>query len=194
MDAAGGRVAGRTAMQKLAYFASIHLGVALGHRAYYYGPYSSRVEDALANAVIAGELSQETKRLRGRQDGPDIVLYTYTLKPEGQRRAEELKVRFPHDWEEIAHAVTTIKEIIPDFDQKLLSSAAKTYLIVSDSEGGEVDEAEIPDLAKRLGWALTSGQVKRTIDLLEKLGLVAGDEGEDESGADKHPHQPAGAR
>jgi uncharacterized protein YwgA len=41
-DAVGDPVRGRTILQKLAYFSSIDLGSALGHRAYYYGPYSSK--------------------------------------------------------------------------------------------------------------------------------------------------------
>jgi hypothetical protein len=67
--------------------------------------------------------------------------------------------------------VGAIKNVLPDLDQKTLSSAAKTHLIVSQSEE-VVDEAEIPELAKRLGWDLDTSQVQDTVSLLERLELL----------------------
>jgi len=52
-----------------------------------------------------------------------------------------------------------------------LSSAAKTYLIISDSDD-EIDESDIPDLAARLGWELSDEQVSKTVSILQQLGLV----------------------
>lgn len=61
--AAGDTVGGRTIMQKLAYFSGLGLNTGLGHRPHYYGPYSSKVEDAVSNAVIAGELHETVERM-----------------------------------------------------------------------------------------------------------------------------------
>lgn len=77
----------------------------------------------------------------------------------------------PGEWEQILSSVTRIKEILPDLDRRTLSSAAKTYLIVSETEEG-VAEPEISELAKRLGWGLIPAQVKRTIGILTKLELL----------------------
>lgn len=84
--AAGDQVAGRTVMQKLAYFIGLGLRLALGHRAHYYGPYSSKVEDAVSNAVIAGELHETVERMLHWRGGPDVLRYTYDLTSIGKAR------------------------------------------------------------------------------------------------------------
>jgi uncharacterized protein YwgA len=169
--AAGDQVAGRTVMQKLAYFAGLGLDTPLGHRAHFYGPFSSRVEDAVSNAVIAGELHETVERMPHWHGGPDVLKYTYALTDEGRERAERVSAAHPVGWERIEHSVRAIREVLPDLDQKTLSSAAKTYLIISESEDG-VEEAEIPTMAKQLGWELTADQVKDTVRLLEQLELL----------------------
>lgn len=170
-DAAGGVVGGRTAMQKLAYFSSIGLGTTLGHRAYYYGPYSSKIDDAMSVASIAGELHETADQLLDWNGGPDVVRYTYTLTDAGRERVERLKAQAPQQWERIASAVAAVKSAIPDLNQKMLSSAAKTYLIISDSED-DIEETDIPGLAAQLGWELSDEQVEKTVSILQTLGLV----------------------
>lgn len=170
-DAVGGTVAGRTVIQKLAYFSSINLGSTLGHRAYYYGPYSSKVDDALSVASIAGELHETADRMSEWNGGPDIVRYTYELTDTGRTRLAQIKQQSREYSDCIAATVSAVRKAIPDLNQKMLSSAAKTYLIISDSED-EIYESNIPDLAARLGWELTDEQVKKTVSILQQLGLV----------------------
>lgn len=170
-DAVGDPVRGRTIMQKLAYFSSIGLGSALGHRAYYYGPYSSKVDDALSVASIAGELHETADRMSDWNGGPDIVRYTYELTDHGRERVARLKAQSPAQWDRIASSVAAVKTAIPDLNQKLLSSVAKTYLIISDSDE-DIDESDIPKLAALLGWELTADQVAKTVSVLQELGLV----------------------
>jgi len=177
-DAVGDPVPGRTVMQKLAYFASIGLGTTLGHRAYYYGPYSSKIEDALSVASVAGELHETVERLPDWSGGPDILKYTYALTDDGRRKAEQVIAEAPGQWDRISYAVHSIRATVPDFNQKMLSSAAKTYLIISDSPE-ETSEEDIPELASRLGWTLTAEQVTQTVDLLQRLGLVVDDDADD---------------
>ena len=64
-----------------------------------------------------------------------------------------------------------IRDVLPGLDQRTLSAAAKTYLIISESDEG-VEETDIPDLAKRLGWELDADQVRNTVKLLEQLALL----------------------
>ena len=170
-EAVGGKVGGRTVMQKLAYFSSIELGSALGHRAYYYGPYSSKVDDALSVASIAGELHETADRMSDWHGGPDLVRYTYELTEAGRRRVEQIKLQAPDQWRRVASAVAAVRSAIPDLNQKMLSSAAKTYLIISDSEEN-IQEDDIPRLAAGLGWELTPQQVEKTVSILQQLGLV----------------------
>lgn len=170
-EAVGGPIRGRTVMQKLAYFSSIGLGSALGHRAYYYGPYSSKIDDALSVASIAGELHESADSMCDWNGGPDIVRYTYELTDQGRERVARLKKQSPAQWDRIASSVAAVKGAIPDLNQKLLSSVAKTYLIINDSDE-DIDESDIPKLAALLGWELTADQVAKTVSVLQELGLV----------------------
>jgi uncharacterized protein YwgA len=172
VHANGNRVTGRTVLQKLAYFSSLSLGRPLGHRAHYYGPYSRVVEDAAANAVIAGTLRETAERMTGWGGGPERLKYTYDLEPSGQARVDELIESHADDWHKIRSAVGAVKGVLPDLDQKTLSSAAKTYLIISESDGEGVDPKEIPAMAEQLGWDLDGNQVEQTIEILKKLALI----------------------
>jgi uncharacterized protein YwgA len=176
--AAGDEVEGRTVMQKLAYFCGLELGAGLGYYPHYFGPFSSKVEDALSNAVIAGELDEDVDRLPDWRGGADVLKFTYRLDDAGQGRVERLIADHPKEWEAINRSVSSIREVLPKLDQKTLSSAAKTYLIISESEEG-VDQEDIPKLARRLGWSLSPAQVARTVALLDQLGLVDEDEDDD---------------
>lgn len=169
--AAGDRVGGRTIMQKLAYFTGLGLNTALGHRPHYFGPYSSKIEDAVTNAVIAGELHETVERLGDWGGGPDVLKYTYDLTPAGKSRVDRLIEHNSSEWDRIRDAVQAIQAVLPGLDQKTLSAAAKTYLIISESNEG-VEEADIPALAKRLGWELDANQVRDTVTLLERLDLL----------------------
>jgi uncharacterized protein YwgA len=175
VHAAGGHVGGRTVLQKLAYFCGLHLGAGFGHRPHYFGPYSSKVEDAATNAAVAGELHESVERVPDFWgSGSDVLKYSYDMTDAGEDRVTRLIDDYPEEWERIEGAVTAIQEVLPTLDQKTLSSAAKTYLIISESEGEEgVEESDIPNLAKRLGWNLSPAEVKNTIKLLEELDLVA---------------------
>lgn len=169
--AAGDEVGGRTIMQKLAYFAGLGLNTGLGHRPHFYGPFSSKVEDAVSNAVLAGDLHEVVERMPHWSGGPDLRKYTYTLTASGKDRVDELIEHRGSEWERVRESVKAIKAVLPTMDQKTLSSAAKTYLIVSESSGG-VKEVDIPGLAKNLGWDLDLEQTKNTVALLRKLGLL----------------------
>jgi len=176
--AAGKRIAGRTVMQKLAYFAGLALNTDLGHRPHFYGPYSSAVEDAVSNAVIAGELHETLERMPHWRGGPDLLKYTYDLTEAGDARVERLIAQHQEAWALIRDQVAAIKDVLPALDQKTLSSAAKTYLIITESDRPVV-ESDIPSLARSLGWDLGPDEVCDTTDLLEQLELIepASDEG-----------------
>jgi uncharacterized protein YwgA len=175
VHAAGDIVAGRTVMQKLAYFAGLGRPAPLGHKPHYYGPYSSQVEDAVGNAVIAGELRETVERMPGWGRGPDVLKYTYELEAAGKTRVDRLIEDHHEEWDTVRDAVNAIKQVVPTLDQKTLSTAAKTHLIVIESAGedGVVPLNDIPELAKSLGWDISPEQVETTVELLGQLGLVA---------------------
>lgn len=128
--ASGDTVAGRTIMQKLAYFTGLRLSTGMGHRPHFYGPFSSKVEDAVSNAVLAGDLHETVERMPHRSGGPDLRKYTYVLTENGKRRVEDLIEHRPEQWGCVRDAVHVIKEVLPTFDQETLSTAANTYLVI----------------------------------------------------------------
>ena len=100
-----------------------------------------------------------------------MLKYTYELTPAGKERVDRLIEHNSAEWDQVRDAVQAIRDVLPGLDQKTLSAAAKTYLIISESDEG-VDETDIPDLAKRLGWELDADQVRNTVKLLEQLDLL----------------------
>lgn len=164
-------VGGRTVMQKLAYFTSLNLKSNLEHRAHFFGPFSSKVEDAISNAVVAGELHETVERFPDWHGGPDVRKYTYMLTGNGKKRVNNLIEHERQTWDVIDRSVSAISDALPGLDQKTLSAAAKTYLIVSES-AGPVELEKIPALARRLGWHLEDHQVDTTVSVLKKLDLL----------------------
>src|SRR6266516_2894920 len=114
-------------MQKLAYFTGLHLNTGLGHRPHYFGPYSSKVEDAVTNAVIAGELHETVERLPDWRGGPDALKYTYDLTGAGKVRVDRLIEHNSDEWDRVRDSVHAVQAVLPGLDQKTLSAAAKTY-------------------------------------------------------------------
>lgn len=170
--AAGDEVVGRTVMQKLAYFSGLGLNASLGHRAHFYGPYSSKVEDAVGNAVMAGEMRETVERMPDWHGGPDVQRYTYQLTSQGKERVDRLIESNSEEWDRIRDSVHAVKNVLPTLDQKTLSSAAKTFLIISESPEG-VALKDIPALAKKLGWDLEPQQASNTVELLKRLDLIS---------------------
>ena len=168
--AAGDTVDGRTVMQKFAYFAALGVQTDLGHRPHFYGPFSSKVEDAVENAVLANELHETVERMPHWSGGPDLLKYTYVLTNSGKERVDSLIEHNPEEWDRVRDAIHAVKRVLPSLDPKTLSSAAKTHLILSQQD---VTVTEIPAVARRLGWDLDTHQVENTVRLLEQLNLVS---------------------
>jgi uncharacterized protein len=78
---AGGRIVGRTRLQKVAYLMEI-VGFGSGFRFEYkhYGPYSERLSDAVAMANAFGFLEEEE---RGTEWGGTYSIYFYRDSPAG---------------------------------------------------------------------------------------------------------------
>ncbi len=171
LDAAGGAVEGRTAMQKIMYFVSVALDTDLGHRAHYYGPYSQPVEYALTQTALADEVTETMERFPSWTSGPDIRKYTYELTEDGRELVAETVAGDEADAEIVRATVEAMHEAVSDLDQQTLSMAAKIHFIVTHEEE-PTKLADIPDLAKRLGWRISDTQVGRSVELLQRLQLL----------------------
>lgn len=174
LDAAEGTVEGRTAMQKITYLVAVALNRDLGHRAHYYGPYSRPVEFALAQTALAEEVTETMERFPSYTAGPDIRKYRYELTPQGIEQAAEARVRDKGGAEIVKATVQAIHDAVPDLDQQTLSMAAKIHFIVSH-EDEPTKLADIPNLARQLGWRISDAQVERSVELLQTLHLLTVD-------------------
>lgn len=165
VDAAGGEIDGRTAAQKLCYFAAAAIGQDIGHRAHYYGPYSRPVENVLNNSVFAGDLLETTRPV------PSGRAYHYKLTDQGTEVVAELKRDHQEQAAKIEETVGQLHELVPRLWQHPLSLAAKVDLIVQQHPG-PISLDEIPDLARGLGWDVSDDDVQRATDILVKLDRI----------------------
>lgn len=170
VDAAGGVDVGRTAVQKLCYFAGVRLNEDLGHRPHYYGPYSREVEDALLNESFAGDL-EETMRTFTGGSGRTGRSYSYRLTDQGAELVAELRRDKAQAAERVRDIVGRLGELVPGYRQHRLSVAAKVDLILRQRGGGATTD-DIPELARQLGWTVSDEEVDRAVDILVALGRV----------------------
>jgi uncharacterized protein YwgA len=174
LDAAEGKIEGRTAMQKIMYFAAVELGEDFGHQAHYFGPYSRAVENALTTSALGEEVTETIERFPTYASGPDIRKYTYQLTPTGKQEVEAARAEHEDEAEKISRTVEAVRTVVPDLNQNTLSMAAKVDFIVYQ-ENDRIPLAEIPDLAKQLGWEISEAQVRQSVELLQRLGRLTVD-------------------
>jgi hypothetical protein len=170
-DAAGGKLEGRTIAQKLAYFGGVILDQTTGHTPYYFGPFSYDVERALNLASLSGEFQETIERIPDWHGGPDANKHTYALTKDGRKEVEAIRESHPEESATIDRAVQAIADAVPGFHQKTLSAAAKIHLIVSEQDD-PVPLSDIRQLARELGWHLSTNEIKKTIQVLKRLELV----------------------
>lgn len=176
IDLNGGRITGRTAIQKLGYFSKIFSIIHPEYRAHYYGPYSADVAEALDDLVHMGfiEKDVETWQNTHYEVSPDWRRYRYKVTDDGRKYLIVLRKQSAFTKEE-AH----LREIIDickeeaDLDPYILSWAAKVHFILSGS-GTAMTCDEVQKAALELNWDLDTDQINRGITLLEKLTLLTG--------------------
>jgi uncharacterized protein YwgA len=174
IDAAGGTVEGRTAIQKLCYFAGLALNEDLGHRAHYFGPYSREVEIALENEAFAGDLDESMRKFVYNSTGREGRAYTYELSDQGNEVTAEIRAAKPVAAERINTIVKRLGELVPEYRQHPLSLAAKVDLILEQQ--GSMSADQIPAVAKGLGWEVNDDEVAEAVDILVGVGRVAAPE------------------
>lgn len=171
--AMGGRVEGRTKLQKTVYFLGVLTGQVdeLGYGPHYYGPYSSQVAEAASRLVALGFLDQNARHFQsGDANGFEITRHDYALSDDGRRIAEQKAGRHPEIWERLQQAATHLRKA-GDLDYIRLSIAAKTFYLLK-REGSPATPQEISEAAKTLGWNPSPDQVAEAAGFLGNLGLV----------------------
>ena len=172
LEAWGGRIEGRTTLQKRSYFLSQVMGCDLGFRAHYYGPYSADVELAMGELCGLG-IVRESVRNWGRMndEGFEKRRYDYELTEDGKVVVRSMHGRFKEEFQIISQAVEKMKTAGGEMHYMPLAIAAKAYFILS-SDYRDLSSLEIVERARKFGWGVSDSQVYCATSFLAKLGLV----------------------
>ena len=171
-DANGGSIEGRTVLQKVCYFAGKSLDLDLGFRPHYYGPFSSKIEDA-TDILVSQRLLRETiERIPAFKPatGFEPRKYTYELTERGRRSISHERLHSRRSYKEIKELLESI-ERLSALNPSILSAAAKIHFIVS-SENKPLSNNEIKDRAQDIGWELADGDIEKIGDLLVSLDFI----------------------
>lgn len=172
--ACGGKIQGRTKLQKTVYF----LGQITGHldlleyQAHYYGPYSPEVAEAISTLEGIGFASSTIASV-GNVDpqGFEIRRSDYILTEEGRRAAERKAQALPDLWRKLQEGAELLHQA-GDLDYVRLSIAAKAYFLLRQRKA-PVSERELPELARNFGWAVSVEQIREGLAYLRKLNLAS---------------------
>jgi uncharacterized protein YwgA len=173
LHASGGKIEGRTKLQKIVYFVGTMTGMAddLGYRAHFYGPYSGEVAGAVNDLRGLGFLEQRTSSA-GATDpkGFEVTRYDYELTPAGKQIAEDKARKEQPEWDKIKTAVEKLRTArVSDYVQ--LSIAAKTYFLLREKKGQATPE-ELQKMTAIFGWKVTPQEIVEAAKLLTSLDLV----------------------
>jgi len=173
IHATGGKIEGRTKLQKVVYFAGVLTGYIqyLGYRPHYYGPFSPAVAGAVQELRSLKFLEQNT-RPDGTTDagGFEKIRYDYALTAEGEQVAKEKAEQWPEEWKGIAEAAEKITSAkVRDYVH--LAIAAKTDLLTREA-GRTLSPSDLKERCEERGWtAFTNEQYD---DAVRFLATVVG--------------------
>lgn len=157
---------GRTAVQKLGYFATVLLKKNLGYEADFYGPYSTVIAANLQN-LVESDFVTEKQHITNRSR----KMYSYTLNDEAINLLRELKKTYPKEARTIEIIVKKCDKIA-NCDYNILSWAAKVHFILDKNKRAMTYQEAIAASGK-FGWKLSETQIASGAKLLRELKLIA---------------------
>ena len=171
--ASGGRMSGRTKLQKTVYFTGVLTNRAdgLGFRAHYYGPYSPDVSAAIDDLRGLGFLTQRIASGNAVDSrGFEIARYDYELTDDGRLIAEDKAAKYPDLWTRIRAAVAKLAAAKAE-DYVKLSVAAKSFFM-SKTKTGVMTPEERSRQSSEFGWAVPPEEFREADELLRSIGLL----------------------
>ncbi|MBI4304002.1 MAG: hypothetical protein HY665_06680 [Chloroflexi bacterium] len=169
---ANGRIASRTTFQKLTYFYGMKTGIQTYHRAHYYGPYSAAISDEIASLSASGIISECVDTYPSFSFGVSFEprKYSYCLTEAGTTIAKFIANNKEVEAIGIKRILEDMQEVGAKNDYKSLSVAAKMHHILKAKQ--RMLPSQILGEAKQLGWTITEDEAKKSIEFLQKMGLV----------------------
>jgi uncharacterized protein YwgA len=157
-------IAGRTAIQKITYFASIKTGLEGEFRPHYYGPYSSGVASLIEELSSTGFIAEDARRTVNNR-----VMFSYSLTSDGERLVSRLKKKQPEAYKMVSAVVKKCRSIAHN-DIAVLSWSAK-YNFLQTSTGQKLSYSEARETSKQFGWQLPEKEFESGVKLLRALRL-----------------------
>ena len=168
--ALGGKIEGKTKLQKTFYFLSVILDKDLGYDAHYYGPYSANVAEINTDLTTYGYLNETSNHWGLYSGGFEVIRYDYQLTEEANEIIKIKKEKNPEDWNKIKDAVELIKSS-GDIHYMVLSVAAKAHFILKN-EVGRVSFEKIKEMAGNFGWQVSDEELTEAKEFLLAAKLV----------------------
>lgn len=167
----GGKMPGRTLLQKRIYFLSVLLKQDLGYDAHYYGPYSAEVANSNLELKSIGFISEQATVYGKNEQGFEKVRYDYSISNLGQKVADKLALEYPELWSQIQKDAQVV-ERGGNLNYMELSIAAKAYYVLTQRLSGEGTLKKIEEILPQFGWSMTEDQFSKAASFLEKANLV----------------------
>lgn len=181
ISCAGGKITGRTAIQKLAYFLSVSGILPIRFRPHFYGPYSAEITEILDQLVEVHVLDETTER--SSVNSPQFIdwkKYQYSLTSEGNAYLKHITMDSCDETQ-----ITNIVQICDretGYDISVLSCAAKVHYIITNHPDQEFKPEKqlskddlytsIQKIALDLNWKLSDSQINQSLSLLHSLNFL----------------------
>lgn len=171
IDASGGKIHGRTLLQKRAFFVTELIGKDFGLKfdAHYYGPYSATVEGTVTQLKNLGFVQESSTGFGTLRDGFEVRRYNYSLTSDGDQLLRELRNTAEH-----AAIKAATKQVLEAGDPNYLelSIAGKAYFLLKNKEGGKMTVAEIVEQAEKYNWNISPESIQKAVRFLSAVGLA----------------------
>ena len=172
LDTHGGRLEGKTKLQKELYFLSILLNIPLEYKAHYYGPYSNAVELSLDELIGVGFINSRSESYGVDSVGFEIKKNIYDVSDHGKKWVATLKDENKDEYAKINSFVGKLKDI-GDPDYFKLSLAAKAYyVLLKENLPSGLTTDQIKAKSKEVGWPISDADVNVAAAILLKLDLA----------------------
>jgi hypothetical protein len=171
IDASGGKVQGRTLLQKRAFFVTELIGKDFGLKfdAHFYGPYSATVEGTTTQLKNLGFLQEASTGFGIVSDGFEVRRYDYSLTKDGDEILKRLRATPEYG---TIKAATDRVLAAGDPNYVELSIAAKAYFLLKNKGGGSMSVGELIKQAEKYNWNISPQSVHRAVGFLSSVGLA----------------------
>lgn len=156
---------GRTAVQKLVYFASVKIKKDAGYGPDFYGPFSPIVAAHMQDLAGLDFVVE-----KGRRTMRDRVMYSYYLTDDGQELVKKIEEKYPKEYSIIRNVVKKCGKIV-HYNFRVLSWAAKVHFILRQT-GKAMTHEEAIEIGRLFGWKLSEREIDSAVKLLLALGLA----------------------